>query len=163
LVSGEFDHVLLMGPLYHLPDEADMVVAVNTAMRLLKTDGLLYSAFISSYAAAWGYLARFPDDILDDTKDFYFQCVREQKDFSGIAFTQNHFILPSNVDVFMRMFSLEKLHIIGCESVLALRERELMQESEDILQKWIDFAIALCEREEFISMSHHILHIGRKR
>ena len=108
LVNSQFDHILLMGPLYHLPDENDRIKAVNAALRLLKTDGTLFSAFISSYAAMWDFLAREP------------------------------------------------------KHIISLREQELKQEHSDVLQKWIDFAVNLCEREEFLSMSHHLLHIGRK-
>ena len=162
LVSGQFDHILLMGPLYHLPDENDRIKAVNAALRFLKTNGTLFSAFISSYAAMWDFLARVPQNILDNKMDRFYSLVTDDKDFSGIGFTSNHFIAPKNVGVFMEQFPLEKLHIVGCESILSLREQELTQEHSDVLQKWIDFAESLCEREEFLSMSHHLLHIGRK-
>jgi S-adenosylmethionine-dependent methyltransferase len=48
-LSGElFDHVLLMGPLYHLPDENDRIKVIRETMSLLKTSGTLFSAFISA-------------------------------------------------------------------------------------------------------------------
>ena len=141
-----------MGPLYHLPEEADRTKAVNAAMRLLKTNGLLFSAFISSYAAAWDYLARVPRTILDPEQEIYFTRMSQDEDFSGMSFTQTHFIRPKGVDVFMAQFPIEKLHFIGCESILTLRERELTQESPEVLEKWIDFAAELCERDEFLCL-----------
>ena len=36
LVSGQFDHVLLMGPMYHLLEESDRITSVNAALNLLK-------------------------------------------------------------------------------------------------------------------------------
>jgi len=163
LINDKYDHVLLMGPLYHLPDEADRIKTVTAAMRLLKTNGLLFSTFISSYAAAWDYLARVPKTILDPEQEVYFTRMSQDEDFSGLSFTQTHFIRPKGVDIFMAQFPIEKLHFIGCESILALRERELTQESPEVLEKWIDFAAELCERDEFLCLSHHFLHIGRKR
>jgi len=162
LINERFDHILLMGPLYHLPDEFDRMKAVNAALNLLKSYGLLFSAFISSYAAMWDFLARVPANILDANMEAFYNLVSDNKDFSGVGFTSNHFIAPKNVCSFMEQFPLEKLHFIGCESILPLREQELLTESPDVMQKWIDFAAGLCEREEFISMSHHFLHIGRK-
>jgi len=162
LVNEQYDHILLMGPLYHLPEDADRVKTVNVALRLLKTSGVLFCAFISSYAAMWDFLARAPQNILDNKMDEFYSLVTDDKDFSGIGFTSNHFIAPKNVSVFMEQFPLEKLHIVGCESILSLREQELTQESPEVLQKWIDFAVNLCERDEFLSMSQHLLHIGRK-
>jgi len=162
LVSGQYDHVLLMGPLYHLPEETDRVKAVTAALRLLNTGGLLYSAFISSFAAVWDYLANFPECILGTEEEKYFSLMSKDEDFSGLSFTQTHFIRPRGVDTFMNQFPLKKMHLIGCESILALRTNELKNGSPEILKKWIDFAAELCEREDFLPMSHHFLHIGRK-
>ena len=162
LVNGQYDHILLMGPLYHLPDEVDRIRAIKAAMKLLKKGGMLYSAFISSFAAAWDYLARVPGAILDAEQEIYFTRMSKNEDFSGLSFAQTHFIRPSGVDIFMQQFPLEKLHLVGCESILALRERELLQEPSEVLQKWINYAAELCERDDLLSMSHHLLHIGRK-
>ena len=117
LVNGVYDHVLLMGPLYHLPEETDRIKAVTAAMRLLKSSGLLFCAFISSYAAVWDYLSRVPETILDDSQQKYFSLMSKDEDFSGISFTQTHFIRPKGVDVFMEQFGLEKLHLVGCEGM----------------------------------------------
>lgn len=47
---GQFDHVFLMGPLYHLLEEADRVKAVEIALRHLKPGGNLYVSFILLFA-----------------------------------------------------------------------------------------------------------------
>jgi SAM-dependent methyltransferase len=162
LVNGQFNHILLMGPLYHLPEEADRQKCVNAAINLLKTDGFLYSAFISSYAAMWDFMASDPKHITENKTNKFYELVTEDKDFSGIGFTSNFFIAPKNLNLFMEQFPLEKLHIVGCESILSLREQELRQEHPDVFQKWIELALMLCEREDFLSMAQHLLHIGRK-
>jgi len=162
LVCDQYDHILLMGPLYHLPDEADRIKAINAAINLLKKGGLLFSAFISSYAAVWDFLVRIPENILDPEQEKYYALMSKDLDFSGISFTQSYCIRPQGVNKFMEQFPLDKLHLVGCESILALRNRELLQEPPEVLQKWIDFAVELCERESLLSMSHHFLHIGRK-
>jgi len=46
LIHGQFDHVLLMGPLYHLIDEADRVRAIRAALGLLRPGGCLFVSFI---------------------------------------------------------------------------------------------------------------------
>ena len=124
-------------------------MAVTAALRLLNEGGLLYTAFISSFAAVWDYLANVPGNILDAGQEKYFTRMSKDEDFKGLSFTQTHFIRPKGVDIFMKQFPLEKLHFIGCESILALRENELKNESPEVLHKWIDFAAELCEREVF--------------
>jgi 2-polyprenyl-3-methyl-5-hydroxy-6-metoxy-1,4-benzoquinol methylase len=162
LAGEEFDHVLLMGPLYHLVDESDRVRAVEAAINLLKPGGTLFCSFISSYAAMLDGLARNPVDIFTKWSDVWFKVVKEDTDFSGFSFTESYMINPKGVDGFMGRFGLVKLHTVNCESILYLREKELMAEEPEILQKWIDFAYEICEREEFMAMATHFLYIGRK-
>ena len=82
---GEFDHVLLMGPLYHLKEDDDRKKAVEQALLQLKTGGNLYASFILNFAGAiydlknGGYVeqdfadgtptAALIDDILQGMKD----------------------------------------------------------------------------------------------
>ena len=51
--DATFDVVLLLGPLYHLPDRRDRVAALSEARRVLVPGGLLLSAQISRFASAY--------------------------------------------------------------------------------------------------------------
>jgi SAM-dependent methyltransferase len=52
LPDTTFDVVLLFGPLYHLIDRRDRIVALAEARRVLVPGGLLLSAYISRFASA---------------------------------------------------------------------------------------------------------------
>jgi len=52
------DIVLLLGPLYHLVAHADRARALSEAARVLRTDGVLFVAAISRWAAALDGVAR---------------------------------------------------------------------------------------------------------
>jgi SAM-dependent methyltransferase len=162
LVQGNFDAVLLMGPLYHLSREADRVKAIKAALSLLKPGGILYAAFISSYAVVWDNMKRFPDKILAPDDNAVFECVLDDKSFSGKSFTASHLIRPRDIEPFMAQFPLEKLHLLSSESVLLFRESELRAQPEAVWNAWMDFAEKICEREEFLSMAGHFLYIGQK-
>ena len=161
-VAGVFDIVLLMGPLYHLPEEADRVMAVQAAINVLKPGGVLFAAFISSYAAVWDYLARYPGMILNESEGHFFDLMEKDQSFSGLSFTETHFIRPADVRPFMAKFPLEQLHFLGSESILALGEQALKDQPHQVLAAWIDYACKVCEREEFLPMAEHFLYIGRK-
>lgn len=49
--DDSFDAVLLFGPLYHLPDEADRRVALSEARRVLRPGGVLLAMVISRHAS----------------------------------------------------------------------------------------------------------------
>ena len=52
LADAAFDAVLLLGPLYHLPDRHERIAALSEAQRVLVPGGLLLSAHISRFASA---------------------------------------------------------------------------------------------------------------
>ena len=48
--SDSVDHLLLMGPLYHLPEKADRLDALREAGRVLKDGGILVATAVSRFA-----------------------------------------------------------------------------------------------------------------
>jgi SAM-dependent methyltransferase len=56
--DATFDVVLLLGPLYHLTDEADRLRALREARRVVRTGGLVCVAAISRFASLFDGLAR---------------------------------------------------------------------------------------------------------
>ena len=52
------DVVLLLGPLYHLPERPDRMAALHEARRVLRKNGVVFVAGISRYAATLDGLAR---------------------------------------------------------------------------------------------------------
>ena len=60
-----FDAVLLMGPLYHLFEEAERRLALAEAPRVLKPGGPLFAAFLSRYAAHRDAAVHYPTEPVD--------------------------------------------------------------------------------------------------
>ncbi len=164
LVSGQFDHVLIMGPLYHLLDEKDRERAVWAELKLLKPGGLLFASFISMYGGLVYAVKIDPDIILSEVEmDVFFRrCLIEKKSYAGPAFTDAFLIQPGEVLPFMSRFPLEKLHLFGQEGVLSPNENNIMTRSPEVVNAWLDFAEATCEHEELLCWSEHLMYIGRK-
>ncbi len=160
--TGTFDHVLLMGPLYHLLEESERVKAIQAALRMLKPDGCLFSAFISSYAGVIYAMKYAPELILDkEAASDYDQFVRDQP-FTGDSFTQAYFIRHADILPFMKRFPLQTLHLLGSEGILSPCEPIISAQPPEVFEKWLELAIQVCEREDLLSYSEHFLHIGRK-
>jgi S-adenosylmethionine-dependent methyltransferase len=64
-LDGEFDAVLLMGPLYHLLTKEERTAALTEAHRVLKPGGPLFAAFIARYAAHIDAATKFLQEPVD--------------------------------------------------------------------------------------------------
>ena len=163
LVNGTFDHVLLMGPLYHLLEESDRVKAVNAALRLLKPDGLLFAAFIHM-GGGFVFLARdLPELVIDPNEERFITPLIAGKSYGGAAFTQAFFINQNEVLPFMSRFPLEKLHFFGQEGTLAPNEHTIMNQTPEVVAGWLDLAEKMWEIPEYLSWSEHLMYVGRKK
>jgi SAM-dependent methyltransferase len=56
--DGEFDAVLLFGPLYHLPERVDRLAALREAARICCPRGLIFAVAISRFAPLLGVVAK---------------------------------------------------------------------------------------------------------
>jgi len=163
VVFGKYDHVLLMGPLYHLLDEAERIIAVETALRLLKPGGLLFAAFISMSGGLVYMLREMPAQFAEPDEERFLKPLVEGRSYGGMAFTQAFFINQNEVQPFMSQFPLEKLHLFGQESFLAPNEHSIMTQPPEVVEAIFNLAEEMCEKEEYLSWSEHLMYIGRKK
>jgi len=163
IVYDKFDHILLMGPLYHLLDETDRVNTINSCLSLLKPQGMLYIGFVSSHARIIYTLRDKPEKILNDSVMQEWEYFIDGTDFSGDSFTKAFLINPKNVLPFMEQFDLDKTHFFSCESILAPSMDFLKQQPQGVIDKWLDFAEKVCEHEDLLSFAEHLMYIGRKK
>ncbi|WP_219836937.1 bifunctional 2-polyprenyl-6-hydroxyphenol methylase/3-demethylubiquinol 3-O-methyltransferase UbiG [Paenibacillus sp. R14(2021)] len=161
--DDQYDHILCMGPMYHLMEEDDRIVTINECLRKLKPNGTLFVAFVSSYSFVWDYLLRDPSLILNKENRSQLHAIVEDKNFTGYGFSENFFIRPRDVLSFFKPFCLEKLHLLNCESFLYMRETELLRQSPEVVTAWLDLAEQVCEREDLLSIAEHLMYIGRKQ
>lgn len=162
-IKGEsFDYILLMGPMYHLLEEADRIKTVDGCMKLLKANGVIFVSFISSYAGIIYSMKYEPQLILDPTCKDHYRLFEEDKEFVGESFTQAYFIRHSDVLPFMSQFALEKLHFLGQESLISPCEPNILAQPPEVIERWLDLAEKVCEREDLLTFSEHYLYVGRK-
>ena len=114
LVKNKFDHVLLMGPLYHLLNEPERVKAVNAALNVLKPSGIFFASFINMFGGMIYLMKTAPELIASmSPAEVKFRAnIIARKSYAGDAFTQAFFIEQSEILPFMAQFPLEKLHLL---------------------------------------------------
>lgn len=162
IVGGEYDHILLMGPLYHLLEEADRVKTIEACLGLLRQGGTIFVSFISSYAGIIYAMKYEPQMLIEATMVTPVQLFVDDQPFAGDGFTKAFFIRHKDVLPFMAQFPLEKLHYFGQESILAPCEENIKAQPQAVIDKWLDVAEQVCEREDLLSYSEHLMYVGRK-
>lgn len=162
LKAERFDHILLMGPMYHLLEENDRIASVNACLSLLKPGGTLSVSFISSYAGILYYLREMPEAILKPEVQADYKFMEDDLPFSGMAFTDAYFIRQQDVLPFMEQFPLKTLHHLSSEGIYSPWYQTLQSQGEEAYQAYLKFAVATCERENLLSFAEHFLYIGRK-
>ena len=163
LVDYQYDHVLLMGPMYHLLDESERIKSVNAALNRLKPGGIIYISFINVFAGIIYYMKHLPDISVDPVGKEFVDKIIAGESHCGDAFTKVFFIDVKQVLPFMAQLPLEKLHYFGQEGVTAPCEPNIMAQSQDVINQWLDFSEAVWEREELLNYSEHLMYVGRKK
>jgi S-adenosylmethionine-dependent methyltransferase len=159
-----FDHVFLMGPMYHLLEESDRKLALSQALSLLRPGGKLYVTFITLFAGMIYAMQYEPRLVLYDgeAERNYLSAVLAGKSYGGPAFTTAHFSSLEDARGLFEGYPLKQLHFLSQEGVLSPCERNLACQPPEVYNKWLDISEALCEREEYLSWAEHWLYIGEK-
>ena len=159
---GSFDNVLLMGPLYHLFKREDCELCVLEAKKHLKDNSPIFASFISLSAGLNYYLDEDPYGIIHEPAIDLFDCMKEEKTWSGSAFTEATFINNKEIVPFFENLGFEKITLFGQEGITAPRLTTLENASAEVKQFYLNISIKLCEVEQFFSYSSHIMYIGKK-
>lgn len=162
LVSGSYDHVFIMGPMYHLLDEQDRARAINSALPLLKEGGNLYVSFILIFSGMIYSMKYKPEMIMGEAEGPFIDSVIRGDSYGGDAFTKAFFINQKGIMPFMERFPLKKLNLFGQEGIMSPCEENFLIQPREVVDKWLDVAEKLCEREEFLGYAEHAMYIGRK-
>ncbi|MDD4774016.1 MAG: hypothetical protein PHZ09_10525 [Eubacteriales bacterium] len=129
---------------------------------MLKVNGVLYISFINMIAGMIYAMKCQPDIICDQSENEFYSTLLKNQSFAGKAFTQAYFAKQDEILPFMQQFSLEKLHFFGQESITSPCENNIMSQPQEIVDLWLDFCEKICEREDLLSWSEHLMYIGRK-
>ena len=160
LSDEQYDAVLLMGPLYHLQDEAERQRAVREAMRILKPGGLLFAAFITLYAPFRDYSAADPEAVFAE-RSGWLKMLEDGRNF-GQGFPGAFFSHPNLILPLMEGCGLVTLKIIGVEGVAAGHEDKINQLQGEILEFWVDLNYRLGSDPACWGAANHLLYVGRK-
>ena len=160
------DAVLLLGPLYHLTQQPDRIVALGEARRELKPGGVLFAAGISRFASLFdglfgglfrdqAYVAIVERDLTDG---------QHRNPTSEDYFTTAYFHLPHELAAEVTQAGLTVLELLGVEGPAWLLP--------DLESRWADprererliWAARSVEREPtLLGLSAHVIVVAQNR
>jgi ubiquinone/menaquinone biosynthesis C-methylase UbiE len=157
---------LLLGPLYHLPLEADRHAALGEASRVIETGGRVIVAGISRYASALDGLAR------KRSADPEFARIRDQDLRDGQHrnetrhpeyFTTAYFHRPGDLQDELEQAGFLDVMVLGVEGPSwMLSDFDARWADERSREDMMHVARALESEAPIVGASAHLLAIGRK-
>jgi S-adenosylmethionine-dependent methyltransferase len=160
-ILGEFDAILLMGPLYHLTDLADREKVLRDTMALLKPGGVLISSFISAYAPIVEILKHSPVEIKE--ADQVLKYLENGKNSEEEGFTAAYFIKPLEAKNFMNRFNLKELAFAGVEGFSSFVEQRINELPQNEFEKCLEVIYRLSEDPHTFASCSHYLYVGKKK
>lgn len=162
--DASFDDVFLMGPLYHLLEEKERLRALSEATRVLRKGGHLFASFI---AMSGGMIYEMREDpmIIESPIDrIFYPLLIAEKSYSGQAFTQAYFATQREIaSLFQQEKGLEQVAFFGQESITAPCCDRILSAPKKIRGRWLEVALSLSDKEDYLSFSEHWMGILRKK
>lgn len=170
------DVVLLMGPLYHITDYNERILAIKGSRRLLKDGGALFTAGLTPYSVLLHNITVYnpfgdnPNKTLKDPK-FLKMIEREVKDgnhinpdntiYSGLGSAHLHTAKELREELCTGGFDKSKIHGVMGGAWLANNIDELWK-NEASRNALMNTVRLLDTCEEIIGLSGHLLAVSRK-
>lgn len=155
--SDSYDIVLLLGPMYHLFNDADKHMAISEAIRVAKKGAVIYSAYCNNDTVMYkmfykkrilGYLDK---GLIDEnyhaksTHNEIFELYRKP-----------------DIDELMKNYNVTRLHFVGVDMLSYLYNDKLNLLNKREFEEYLKFLETICEREDLTGFSQHMLDIFRK-
>jgi len=162
--DAEVDVVLLLGPLYHLPDRNERLQALREAWRVLRPNGIVLVAAISRFASALdGLVSHFFTDpryapiVWQDLADG--QHRGTERDYFTTAYLHH----PAELEPELAEAGFGDTHVLAIEGPGWLLQDFDSQWADPVLREMLLEVIRRTESEpSLLGASSHLLVTGRK-
>ena len=162
--DDSFDAVLLMGPLYHLLDEADRKQALAEAYRVVKPGGPVFAAFITRYAGHRDAAAHYPERAFEEAQDYHHIAqtgLLPPRADGAVAFTA-YFVHPTEVAPLCRSVGLDVETVLGVEGVVSMHEELINALEGAAWEFWVDVNYDIAHDPVIHGGVEHMLAVCRK-
>ena len=158
-----FDAVLLMGPLYHLVEEADRKVALKEAFNRLRAGGIIFASFLSRLAVIGDMLGKLPGWIEDQPEVRSMLANGKRPDDYPRGGFRAYSANVSEIAPLHEAIGFETITVAGVEPTIAADNERYNKLQGKQRQLWLDLLKEISAETSIIGASIHLLYIGRKK
>lgn len=159
-LEGEsYDVVLLLGPMYHLFTPEDQNKALSEALRVTKKNGIFMVAYCGNEATMVQYY--FGRGMLKEEK---YKKLVDPITFKAFSDPAELFELyrREDIDALMANFQTTRLHYVGTDMATNYMRPVIDEMDDELFELYLKYHFTICERQDCVGVSHHILDIHRK-
>ena len=159
--DNKYDITLLLGPLYHLYNDEDKRQALSEAIRVTKSGGIIFAAYVISDGCLIdeGFnrgninVAEYVKNGMLDPVTF--AAISEPKDLFEL-------VRKEDIDDLMSVFPTTRLHYVASDGCARLLRDAIDKMDNDTFELFLKYHFATCEREDMAGVTNHSLDIFRK-
>lgn len=157
--DGIFDLTLLLGPMYHLFTVKEQKQALAEAIRVTKLGGIVFAAYCGNEATMVQYC--FGRGMITDP---HLRSLIDPVTFKASSDPAELFQLyrKEEIDALMSDFNVERLHYVGSDMATNYMRPVVDEMDDGLFDLYLQYHFSICEREDCVGTSHHILDIFRK-
>ncbi len=157
-----FDAVLMMGPLYHLIEEADRALALQQAFDRLRAGGIIFSSFLSRLGVLSDLIRNAPEWIEDHVHVRSFLERGRRPDGIPKGGFRGYFATVAEIAPSHESLGFETLVVAGVEPVIGAHDESFNPLRGEQRGRWLDILEQVSGDPSIVGASRHVLYIGRK-
>jgi ubiquinone/menaquinone biosynthesis C-methylase UbiE len=135
--DAAFDAVLLMGPLYHLLDEADRRRAAAEAVRVAKPGAIVMATNITRYAAIRWWAKHYPMHVVEHP-DIYEGQATTGRTPNAVGFTDLYLMRPAELPALFEDTGVKHIVTVACEGVTSMISDKLHELDPEPWESWME-------------------------
>lgn len=157
--DNTFDVTLVLGPLYHLFKKEEEEQAIKEAIRVTKPHGKILIAFIlfDLTMLTWGFQGKNIYENYGENKQVSLDF--KPNNSEELIFNMRYFDEVKNL---MNQFDVKKMCYIATDGIGRVMREDINSMTDEEYKMFVDYHLSICEREDLIGYSGHILSIIEK-
>lgn len=154
-----YDITLLLGPLYHLYNDEDKGRALREAVRVTRPGGVIFAAYcmVDPSIVIFGFQQGNIHSLIE-------KGMLDPVTFAGSSDPSELFEVVRTDDIkrLRGTLPVTPLHLVASDGYTNHMRQTMEQMDEKTYRLYLDYHLAVCERQDLIGFSHHTLDIFRK-